>query len=85
MYASYEEMEDAVSEEYQQKITELEDQAVELHREIDALKHEVDVAEEKARQWEIEYRQVERFRLWMSINHHKILTTYEVTQRLEGK
>jgi uncharacterized coiled-coil DUF342 family protein len=75
-YASYEEMEDAVSEEYREKISELEEQAVELHREIDALKHEVNIAEE-------EFKSAVDLIAWMRNNYPEILTTYEVTQRME--
>lgn len=76
MFASYEEMEDAVGEEYQEKITELE-------QKIDALKLEVSVAEEEAEHYEAEYLELEKLFIWMTDNHPDILTTYEVTQRLE--
>jgi len=86
-YASYEEMEDAVSEEYREKISELEDQVVELAKEIDALKHEVDVEEAQAERfkkaWKEGYHQLETLRNWIHYHHPEILTTYEVTQRLE--
>ena len=83
MYASHEEMEDAVHEEYREEINGLEEQAVELHKEIDRLKHEVDVAEAEARQWEKEYYYASNFVAWMQDHHPEILTTYAVTQRLE--
>jgi outer membrane murein-binding lipoprotein Lpp len=82
-YASYEEMEMAVAEEFEEKINELEERVVELAKEVDALKHEVDVAEGEAEHWEAEYDDVAYLRAWMLENHPEILTTYEVTQRME--
>jgi len=89
-YATFEEMEMAVAEEFEEKINELNDEItdlkeerIELHRKIDALKHEVDVAEGEAEHWEAEYNDVAYLRAWMLENHPEILTTYEVTQRME--
>jgi len=82
-YQTYEEMEDAVAEEFEEKISQLEDRVVELSKEIDALKHEVDVAEGDADHWSLEYESVAKLIAWMRDIHPEILTTYEVTQRME--
>jgi predicted RNase H-like nuclease (RuvC/YqgF family) len=75
-YENYDEFEDAVADRYDQKILELE-------KRIDELKHEVNVAEMEADQWEREYDQIEGLRKWLNDNHPDILTTFNVLQRLE--
>ena len=89
-FASYEEMEDAIAQEFEEKINELEneitdlkEERIDLLKEIDELKHDVARAEEDAERWEAEYKSVAKLIEWMRNNHPEILTTYEVTQRLE--
>jgi uncharacterized coiled-coil DUF342 family protein len=89
-YATFEEMEMAVAEEFEEKINELNDEItdlkeerIDLLKEIDELKHDVAVAEEDADHWSMEYESVVDLIAWMRSNHSEILTTYEVTQRME--
>jgi archaellum component FlaC len=75
-FASHEEMEDAIADRYDQTITDLENK-------IEELKHNMWGAEEEAERWEAEYKSVAKLIEWMRNNHPEILTTYEVTQRME--
>jgi hypothetical protein len=75
-YVSYEEMEEAVADRYDQTILNLE-------RKIDELKLEVSIAEEEAEQYEARNREAEVLWVWMGENHPDILTTFNVLQRLE--
>jgi len=75
-YVSYEEMEEAVADRYDQTILNLE-------KKIDELKLEVSIAEEEAEQYEARNREAEVLWVWMGENHPDILTTFNVLQRLE--
>jgi hypothetical protein len=75
-YVSYEEMEEAVADRYDQTILNLE-------RKIDELTLDVSIAEEEAEQYEARNREAEVLWVWMGENHPDILTTFNVLQRLE--
>lgn len=90
-FANYDEMEEAVQDEYEEQILELKEEAISLHRQIDALKHEVDCAESeayKAQQEEESLRKenlsLREFVMWVQEDHPDIIITYQVIRRLEG-
>ena len=75
-YVSYEEMEEAVADRYDQTILSLE-------QKIDELKLDVSIAEEEAEQYKAQNKEAEVLWVWMGENHPDILTTFNVLQRLE--
>ena len=90
-FPSREELKDGIRDEYQEKINQLEEEAVELLKEIDALKHEVDVAEAAT---ENEWFKKQKWKK-VCLNYHSIKKIIEreypgviaaamVIRRLEG-
>jgi len=90
-FPSREELEDGIRDEYQEKINQLEEEAVELLKEIDALKHEVDVAEAeterewlKKQKWKKVFSNYHSLRKIIEREYPGVIESAMVIKRLEG-